>query len=262
MAQDLDSVLHDETANGPRTDNQAAANKTLRLRAKRSFKNVFGRRDPKATPQPAKDQSSKRSSVASSALAQRIRNSTNFSKVSLTRPSTAKVETKEDAIASAESVEVLSAERDRQAALSALESTTEAAPVDTFIQPAPPAQCETATVIHNILDRVTSMKKDSPDCLRGLEIAEVRLVVRALPIARVLSANVYLQAVLHAVDCSKQAKLSAELARKHARDAELNAENAHIGLQRLEKLCKPDFDDDETMQAIRQLSVASGIVEP
>ncbi|KAJ4375555.1 hypothetical protein N0V86_007088 [Didymella sp. IMI 355093] len=83
------------------------------------------------------------------------------------------------------------------------------------------------------------MRKDSPDWLRGLEIAE---------------------AVLHAAECSKKATLSAELARKHARDAELDAERAGIELQRLEKLCKPGFGD-EMMQAIRQLIVAAGVVE-
>lgn len=72
---------------------------------------------------------------------------------------------------------------------------------------------------------------------------------------------IHMQAVLHAVDCSKQTKLSAELAKKHARDAELNAERAIIELQRLEELCKPNFDDD-TMQAIRQLIVATGVVVP
>lgn len=64
---------------------------------------------------------------------------------------------------------------------------------------------------------------------------------------------------MHAVDCSKQAKLSAERARKHARDAELNVERVGLELQRLEKLCKPSFDD-ETMQAIRQLIVAADVV--
>jgi hypothetical protein len=56
-------------------------------------------------------------------------------------------------------------------------------------------------------------------------------------------------------------KRSAELARKHARDAELNVERVGIELQRLEKLCEPSFDD-ETMQAIRQLIVTAGVVAP
>jgi hypothetical protein len=69
------------------------------------------------------------------------------------------------------------------------------------------------------------------------------------------------QAILHAVEGSKQAKLGAELARKHARDAELNVERVGIELQRLERLCTPSFDE-ETMQAIRQLISTASFVAP
>lgn len=187
VAQSLDSIHHNNSNNGPTTDEQAAAEKTLRLRAKRSFRNVFGRRDPKATPQPVKNQNSKRSSVAGSVLVQRIRHPSNFSKISLSRLSMENAEVKVDAVVRADGVEVLGTEQDRQAALSALKATTETAPVVVSTQSAPLPQCETAVVIHNILDRVTSMKNDSPDCLRGLEIAEVRLVARASPFRCVLS---------------------------------------------------------------------------
>lgn len=54
--------------------------------------------------------------------------------------------------------------------------------------------------------------------------------------------------------------LSAELARKHAHDAELHAERAGVELTRLEKLCEPGFDD-AAMQAIRQLITTDGVVE-
>jgi hypothetical protein len=175
VAQDLDSILCDTSIHGARTNEQAAANKTLRIGAKRSFRNVFGRRDPRATPQPGKEQKSKRSSVASSALVQRIRNSTNLSQVSLVKPSSAKTESNRDPAICADRVETQGNEQDRKAAWSVLESTLETAPTEDSTQPAPPTRCETATVIQNILDRVASMKKDSPDCLRGLEIAEVCL---------------------------------------------------------------------------------------
>nr|GFD56862.1 hypothetical protein [Tanacetum cinerariifolium] len=55
----------------------------------------------------------------------------------------------------------------------------------------------------------------------------------------------------------KEAKISAELARKHARDAELNVERAGLGLKRLEKLCEPGFDN-ETMQLVRHVIMATG----
>ena len=46
--------------------------------------------------------------------------------------------------------------------------------------------------------------------------------------------------------------MSADLAKKHAIEAEFNAKRACIELGRLESLCEPGFDT-ETMQAIRQL---------
>lgn len=68
------------------------------------------------------------------------------------------------------------------------------------------------------------------------------------------------QAVLHAAECSKQAKISAELARKNARGAELNARRAGVALKRLEKLCELGFND-ETLQTLKQLITAAGVAE-
>lgn len=53
--------------------------------------------------------------------------------------------------------------------------------------------------------------------------------------------------------------MSAELAKKHARDAKLNAERAGIGLKRLETLCEHGFDV-ETMQMIKQLIATAGAI--
>jgi hypothetical protein len=49
--------------------------------------------------------------------------------------------------------------------------------------------------------------------------------------------------------------MSADLAKKYAIEAELNAKRVCIELERLESLCKPGFDT-ETMHAIRQLITA------
>jgi hypothetical protein len=49
--------------------------------------------------------------------------------------------------------------------------------------------------------------------------------------------------------------MSADLAKKYAIEAELNAKRVCIELQRLESLCESRFDT-ETMQAIRQLITA------
>lgn len=171
-------LIHDDISNGgPPTSEQAAVDKTFRSRAKRSFNPVSSRRNSKTTPEPVKDQISRRSSMTSNAVVQRIRNSANFFKVSLTRPSAAKVKIKGDDLICADSVVLPSKGQERQATLAALKSTAETAPSHASNLPVHSSQCETATVIHNILDSVTSMKKGSPDCLRGLEIAEVRSLV-------------------------------------------------------------------------------------
>lgn len=65
---------------------------------------------------------------------------------------------------------------------------------------------------------------------------------------------------MHAVECSKRAKRSAELAIKHAHNAELNAWRVSNELRRLEKLCEPGFDK-ETIMAIKQLIMATGTLD-
>jgi hypothetical protein len=58
------------------------------------------------------------------------------------------------------------------------------------------------------------------------------------------------QAVLCVIECVKEAKKDAEVARKHARDAELNVERMRLELTRLEKLC---LFDEESVHMIRKL---------
>lgn len=170
MAQELDSVVSDKSSKESLADGQAAKDETLKKKAKRSFRNVFSRHDLWITPKPVREQDHKRSSVVGSALAQRIRKSTNFSKVSLTRPPTAKTEPKGDPEFPPNNVEATDLTHDRQATLSTIKCIFETTPVET----PPGLQCDTATVIYNILDRVALMKENSRDCLLGLEIAEVR----------------------------------------------------------------------------------------
>ncbi|KAJ8114072.1 hypothetical protein OPT61_g3951 [Boeremia exigua] len=215
---------------GTQAAKQSGSGTTLKVRAKRSFRNIFNGRGPSAAPQPVKKPESKRSSVAGSALAQRIRQSTNFSKISLARPSESKSEIKRDVV-SPDGVQARDTDDKRQTALYAQESST----AMVAQPPEPTLHYDTATVIHEILGRVTSMGEDSPDRLRGLEIAE---------------------AILHTFECSQASRVSAELARKYACDAELNADRAGVELKRLEKLCGPSFDD-KTMQAIKQVIAAA-----
>ncbi|KAJ4322642.1 hypothetical protein N0V94_002295 [Neodidymelliopsis sp. IMI 364377] len=99
---------------------------------------------------------------------------------------------------------------------------------------APPASHrDIVTIVNNIIDRVTTMSEESPDRLRGLEIAE---------------------ALLNTVEYSREARISAETAKKHASDAELNAERAGLEMQRLLELCESELDN-ETLQALKLLIV-------
>lgn len=146
---------------------------TLKIRAKRSFRKIFHRQDSKSVPQPAEKHDSKRSSVTGSALAQRIKKSANLSKVSLTRPSSNKPNVKHEPTILSEDSNAPDKETNNEAAL----YTSEADANTTSLPPVPVATYETATIVHKILDRVTSMATDSPDRLCGLEIAEVCLTI-------------------------------------------------------------------------------------
>ncbi|KAJ4333550.1 hypothetical protein N0V95_009395 [Ascochyta clinopodiicola] len=213
---------------------QNAAEAASKIKAKRSFRDIFHRRNPKSTPQPANKTDSKRTSVVGSVVTQRTRNLTHFSKVSLAGPCDASSEVEQN-IATSLSNGTAGIESKRQATPAAIDPNLP----DNSPRPAPVAQYDTATVVHKILDHVTSMEVDCPDRLRGIEIAE---------------------AVLHAVECSQEAKMGAELASKHARDAEASAKRAGVELKRLVKLCEPGFDL-EALQAINQLIADASVPE-
>lgn len=126
-------------------------------------------------PQQTEEQDSKYSSVAGSTLTQHIRDSTNASKASIAKLPETKAEIEQSAAVLPVDDGTVNKEKNRQETLSALESGLP----DVSSQPTPVAHYDTATVIHQILDRVTLMGVDSPDRLRGLEIAEVGLTLLA-----------------------------------------------------------------------------------
>ena len=169
VTQDLTDGYCDNLDEQTQEVGQPPVDTSLRIKAKRSLRNIFYRRDAQHTPVSARKQESKRSSIAGSALAQRIRDSTNFSRVNLARPVGAKSENKQDVTITSERVVVSEKKTDRQAALSAIGSgLAEASPQSSTM-----AHYDTGSVVHKILDRVMSMGADSPNRLCGLEIAEV-----------------------------------------------------------------------------------------
>ncbi|KAH6643065.1 hypothetical protein C7974DRAFT_386722 [Boeremia exigua] len=230
LRQDVGTGIRDKFSKDNQNSKQSTVDATLEMKKKRSLRSIFHRRDPGTTLPSTKKQGPERSFVTGSTLAQRIRNSTNFSKISLSRPTEVIPRTAQGIVSYTNSTETVNRKDCRQA-------TRSADPLVLPHGPKPSEQHETADLVHRILDNVTSMGEESPDRLRGLEIAE---------------------AILQAVECSKEAKLSAELAWKYARDADLKAQCAGTELERLQKLCQPSFDN-ETMQAIKQLITAAGV---
>ena len=152
---------------------QPGEDKRLRVKAKRSLRNIFHRLTPKKKPSPSDKHDSKRSSIAGSILVQRMKKSANISRVSIARQSETMPEIKGDFVTAAKSTEILGKEIDRQAALSALESV----PPELLPSVNHNPQHGATKVIHKILDHVISMGVDSGDRLRGLEVAEVWLLM-------------------------------------------------------------------------------------
>ncbi|KAL6708809.1 hypothetical protein ACN47E_002216 [Coniothyrium glycines] len=207
-----------------------------KLKIKRSIRGMFHKRNKKQNEANLTARNSRQSlsTGTRSSLAKRIRDSANLSKVHLPGMSESTPECKQHSTTSKYiGVEQVSAPfgsneaANGEGTFSCLEATADTPPQQNQEKP----RYDTVTVVNKILDRVTGMQSDSPDRLRGLEIAE---------------------AVLHSVECFKEAKLSAELARKHARDAELNVERAGMEISHLERLCKASFDV-ETLAAVKEL---------
>ena len=192
-----------------------------------------------------------------SSLAKRIRNSAALSKIHLPRMPESRLEQKSQNMLETKTIatetpalDCPTKDAECQATLLFLEASSSSLKQETLDRPC----YNTATVINKIINRINSISSDSPDRLRGLEIAEVcsALHYHSLVLKELVLIVPIKQAVLHSIECYKEAKLSAEKAKKHARDAELNVERASMELIRLQRLCEPEFDG-ETLQAIKEL---------
>lgn len=137
-----------------------------KVKVKRSFQEIFRKREVKPNAKPVSQAVSKRSSIAGSTFAQRFKGSTSFSRANLSKSPEPVVDAQQSTSNKKESFEEAG---DRNAALSALEAGSS----DSTPDVSPPSLTETATVINKIVDQVTAMEKSSPDRLRGVEIAEV-----------------------------------------------------------------------------------------
>jgi hypothetical protein len=230
--------------------NEAAA----KVKGKRSFRDFFHirDRDGKRAEKDHKQAENKRSSltITGNTLAKHFRHSANVSRPKLTLTSESKVQPPPKLEADRATPYAHDMVGHEEKALS--DSTPEA----------PAGTCsETAVIVTNIVNQVSSLPDSSPDRLRGLEIAEVCKTIhtRSFMLQELVLTVKIKQGLLNSVDAYKQARISATKAKRHAREAEINAERAGIELERLQKLCEPDFDH-ETVQAIKELVMCVGSI--
>lgn len=150
-----------------------------KVKVKRSIQEMFRKRDIKHNDGSVSRTVSKRSFNAGSTFAQRIKDSTAFSKTSPSKSLDPAMEAQHSTASERDGP----SENDENMTLPTLEAGA-------FITEHPlPVQglADTAKVINRIADRVTSMETSSPDRLRGVEIAEVRHEIFSLALERVLT---------------------------------------------------------------------------
>lgn len=169
MTQEKDASISKKTSEHISFAKRSTRDAAIRMRAERNIRNIFHRRDLTTMTKPDKTRESKRASANENALAQRVKDSTKVSKTCLPRPLNASSAPSLDPIETLYSLEKPHMEYQPQSVPSALDSDSKMLPS----KPAAFAQYDTAIVVHKILDRVMSMEDSSPDCLQGLEIAEV-----------------------------------------------------------------------------------------
>jgi hypothetical protein len=215
-----------------------------KVKVKRSIQEIFRKREVRQSDGSISRTMSKRSSNTGSSFAQRFKDSTSFSKTNPPRSLDPTLEAQQNTTNEGDNH---TEESNRNMALSALEAGSSST------APSPPVQSltETAKVINNIVDRVTCMEKSSPDRLIGVEIAEVCNTVYLCTLRLVLT-TCFKQAVLRTLELYQKARQSADIAKKHARQAELSVTRASVEVNKLQRLCTPELDV-KTLQAIKDL---------
>ncbi|KAF1946798.1 hypothetical protein EJ02DRAFT_418149 [Clathrospora elynae] len=213
-----------------------------KVKIKRSFRNLFPRRDNNRprTPEIAERVQGFMSGTRSS-LAKRIRDSKSLSKVYLPRMPESKSEKKLVNTAKQSPAAAALTTTDDRLTTSLSPKITASIPVQGALSV---KMNDATTAITTIVDRVSTMSADSPDRLRGLEIAEVcrTLRIRHMMLDELILTVRIKQVVLRSLECCREAKISTEQARMHARNAELNTERSILELRRLQQLCGNDLD--------------------
>ncbi|KAF2868736.1 hypothetical protein BDV95DRAFT_597064 [Massariosphaeria phaeospora] len=237
----------------PKTTKKDAPEVAAKVKAKRSFRKLFQKREAKPTEKPAQPNEPKRSSLTGSALAKRFRSANPSKGNASNMPGRGPDSRPGPKTAISKSGEHGSNMR-------------AGTPSPELRMPSPTpevasATADTATVVNNLIARVAELPDESPDRLRGLEIAEVCMTLHLHTLMlKDLVLTVRKQAVLNSVEMYRHAKIAAMEARKHARQAELSVKQAGVVIDRLFKLTELHLDP-ETARLIRQLVKSTGLIE-
>jgi hypothetical protein len=238
-------------------DDKNISDGALKIKAKRSFRDLFHKRDGKEMIKPPWDNSPKRSSITmtGSAIAKRLRNAANLSKT-ISHKEAVFYQEQDQVYESMPKVLPLipktrSGAHASRPGLAALEVEIPSA-----------TNMESSHIIGNIIDRVRALPQVSPDRLRGLEVAEVcQTLYNHSQIMIEISLMFSAKAMLNAMETVKAAKIAAEMTKKYAKDTELHMHTAHLQVNRLLKLVESDFDGDgDIMRMIRELMRVLGLV--
>ncbi|KAF2259793.1 hypothetical protein CC78DRAFT_591377 [Lojkania enalia] len=230
----------------PKVDNgKDNKDEPAKVRLKRSFRNIFHKRNDKANTDTSQSSETKRLSVtmAGSSFVKRLRSSANLSKPTLSKDTGFALPP-----------------ASRPASATALGPNLQNMKVtDRDVYSSPPdfsfaTRPDTPGIIRDLIGQVKDLPEGSEDRLRGLQIAQVchALYHHTSAMKELVLTQKVKQAVVHAVEMGQQARLSAHKAKKHARDAQICSEAAKLAVQNLLNMCETGFSV-ETRECIMDL---------
>jgi hypothetical protein len=229
------------------------------VKAKRSFRNPFHKRELKETSKVPRENSSSRSSITTTGrtIAKRFRDSANFSKTTLH-----KEEFQYKPEDEPEHMHNAPASVPQTPGNTCAQLQKVATPTSPQVEDPSAINLEFSHVIDNIIGRVRALPQGSPDRLRGLEIAEVRHTLRNHSQVMVeVRLTFVTKVMLNAIETAKEAGIAAEKAKLYARNCELYVHTTNLQVNRLIKLVESDFDGNgEIVQGIRELMKVLGLM--
>ncbi|KAH9863925.1 hypothetical protein J1614_009858 [Plenodomus biglobosus] len=203
-----------------------------KVKARRSFHNLFLKRDNRHAEHPQPNAQHKRSflSETKSTFATRL-SSMSLSKAYSRQSQTSQPDLKSILKRDSNSTTLFTTDTSsKNASRRATIDNSLETPADTSDDDSPTAYSKATKALRDMMSHINKIPEESDEHLRGLEIAQV---------------------LLKSLKCYNKAIMSADNARRHTRAAEFNADQAMVGLRRLLQLCE-DKLDSETQAALRE----------